>query len=92
VCGDGLCIGYDSADAVAANTKPDPLYTGTNEFEHGTIHHVTITPDPEVMPVPERVLAGSVRRRLNKIEQRGTRRGDFPGVPVSGNTITIYAA
>jgi len=38
LCGDGLCVGYDSADAVSEQ------YKGTNPFRGGTINEVTITP------------------------------------------------
>jgi len=51
--GDGLCIGYDSADAVSKE------YTGSNPFKDGTIHTVTITPGPEKQEFSERVLSGA---------------------------------
>jgi len=45
LCGDGLCVGYDSADAVSN------LYSGTNPFTGGTIERVVITPEPEVVGI-----------------------------------------
>lgn len=39
LCGDGLCVGYDSADAV---TRKE--YVGTNHFKNGKIDRVVITP------------------------------------------------
>jgi arylsulfatase len=41
LCGDGLCVGYDSADAVSKE------YNGQNPFKGGTIEQVVITPDGE---------------------------------------------
>ncbi len=41
LCGDGLCVGYDSADAVSKE------YSGTYPFTGGTIEMVVITPEPE---------------------------------------------
>src|SRR5208337_2219096 len=41
LCGDGLCVGYDSADAISE------LYKGTFPFKNGTIYKVVITPEPE---------------------------------------------
>ena len=37
LCGDGLCIGYDSADAVSSE------YTGSDPFKGGTIQFVGVT-------------------------------------------------
>lgn len=51
--GDGLCVGYDSADAVSKE------YTGSNPFKNGTIHSVTITPATEKGKIPERVHLGA---------------------------------
>ena len=39
LCGDGLCVGYDSADAVSKN------YTGQYPFKNGTITKVVIKPE-----------------------------------------------
>ncbi len=52
LCGDGLCVGYDSADAVSK------LYEGTNPFTGGTIHEVVITPIGTAEANP-RLLAGA---------------------------------
>jgi arylsulfatase len=52
LCGDGLCVGYDSADAVSEE------YSGANPFEHGTIHKVVVIPGNETVIVPYKVLAG----------------------------------
>ncbi len=56
LCGDGLCVGYDSADAVSKRYSdlPNP----SNPFTGGTIHEVVITPigTPEVSPI---LLAGA---------------------------------
>lgn len=54
LCGDGLCIGYDSADAVASH-----FYEGSNPFRGGTIHSVRITPGPEEWRISPRVAAGA---------------------------------
>lgn len=53
LCGDGLCIGYDSADAVSRN------YTGSFPFTKGTIDQVTITPIGTPVVDHERLLAGA---------------------------------
>jgi hypothetical protein len=37
LCGDGLCIGFDSADAVSEQ------YAGSNPFKGGTILFVGVT-------------------------------------------------
>ena len=43
LCGDGLCVGYDSADAISKE------YEGTYPFndKKGRIYRVVITPEPE---------------------------------------------
>lgn len=51
--GDGLCVGYDSADAISK------LYSGANRFRNGKIHWVDITPGTEEVKFSERVLAGA---------------------------------
>ena len=51
--GDGLCVGYDSADAIAAD------YSGSNPFHGGTIRWVEITPGDDRTPPSARVLAGA---------------------------------
>lgn len=51
LCGDGLCVGYDSADAISKK------YEGTYPFndKKGRIYRVVITPEPEVVGItPER--------------------------------------
>ena len=47
LCGDGLCVGYDSADAVSK------LYSGTNPFKGGTIKKVVITPGTKTRAAKE---------------------------------------
>jgi arylsulfatase len=42
LCGDGLCVGYDSADAISDR------YEEAYPFTKGTIHSVTITPSGDV--------------------------------------------
>jgi len=37
LCGDGLCVGYDSADAVSGE------YAGSNPFKGGAIKFVGVT-------------------------------------------------
>jgi hypothetical protein len=37
LCGDGLCVGFDSADAVSQE------YQGSNPFKGGTIQFVGVT-------------------------------------------------
>lgn len=53
LCGDGLCVGYDSADAVSS------LYEGSNPFKGGTIHWVKITPGGEKAINHERMWAAA---------------------------------
>ena len=56
LCGDGLCVGYDSADAVAdygEDVEP------TNPFTGGTIKKVVITTSDPQQSIPARVLAGA---------------------------------
>lgn len=50
--GDGLCVGYDSADAVSG------LYSGSNPFKNGVIYQVAITPRHQPATFPAHVLAG----------------------------------
>lgn len=51
--GDGLCVGYDSADAISK------LYTGANPFRGGgVIHKVVIIPGSEEFKPSPRVQAG----------------------------------
>ncbi|MFO1430183.1 MAG: arylsulfatase [Candidatus Competibacteraceae bacterium] len=54
LCGDGLCVGYDSADAISEEYKDK----GTYPFKNGTIHKVVIKPEgtPEISPM---LLAGA---------------------------------
>jgi len=49
LCGDGLCVGYDSADAISELYKDK----GTFEFDNknGRIYRVVITPDPVVVGI-----------------------------------------
>lgn len=56
LCGDGLCIGYDSADAI-----PKTRYKNSNPFRGlgSKIHYVDITPGPDPVPFNARVLAGA---------------------------------
>ena len=44
LCGDGLCVGYDSADAISKLYKEKEV---TYPFKNGTIYKVVITPEPE---------------------------------------------
>ena len=53
LCGDGLCVGYDSADAVSEE------YSGTNPFKGGTIEEVVITPDGEHQGNPAQLFAAA---------------------------------
>ena len=63
LCGDGLCVGYDSADAISeVYSDKGP----TNPFTGGTIHEVVITPKGTHRGQPE-AARGSVRRRLKVI-------------------------
>jgi arylsulfatase A-like enzyme len=55
LCGDGLCVGYDSADAITTYDAVEP----TNPFTGGTIKSVTITPSKILPAFSERVLAGA---------------------------------
>jgi arylsulfatase len=59
LCGDGLCVGYDSADAVSElySDLPNP----SNPFTGGTIHEVVITPGEEEITevINSRLLAGA---------------------------------
>lgn len=59
LCGDGLCVGYDSADAVSElySKLPNP----SNPFTGGTIHQVVITPGEEEITevINSRLLAGA---------------------------------
>ena len=59
LCGDGLCVGYDSADAVSElySKLPNP----SNPFRGGTIHKVVITPGEEEITevINSRLLAGA---------------------------------
>ena len=65
LCGDGLCVGYDSADAVSKEYSD--MENPSNPFTGGTIEKVVITPggDPRGQPEAAR---GSVRRRLKVIK------------------------
>ena len=57
LCGDGLCVGYDSADAVSErySKMPNP----SNPFTGGTIHEVVITPGEEIPEPNPMLLAGA---------------------------------
>lgn len=61
LCGDGLCVGYDSADAVSKLYKNKlPFRDKTYPFKNGTIKSVIITPGGIMAPeVHERLFAGA---------------------------------
>lgn len=56
LCGDGLCIGYDSADAVADYGEVEEP---SNPFKGGTIKQVVITAKQLEQDIPARVHAGA---------------------------------
>ncbi len=53
LCGDGLCVGYDSADAIVKDFAPE-----SSVFRGGIIHSVSITPGKDVAKMQARVAAG----------------------------------
>ena len=72
LCGDGLCVGYDSADAVSKEIQTE---NPTNPFTGGTIEKVVITPRED-----HRSARGWSRERSPQTEgdlARGTRHGSF---------------
>lgn len=56
LCGDGLCVGYDSADAIA---DYGDVEEPSNPFKGGTIKQVVISIKPLEQAIPARVLAGA---------------------------------
>ena len=56
LCGEGLCIGYDSGDAVSSLYKPKFEFTG------GTIRKVVFDVADDVYVDVERVLAAALAR------------------------------
>ena len=71
LCGDGLCVGYDSADAIfdyGTVVNPTCEVEPTYPFKGGEIKEVVITPlvDVQLLPIitPQGAVPAEVQKRL----------------------------